>query len=217
MTTRPLASVVTPARPEREQLLVGRCIPSVQALDWPEVEHIIVSDQSPGLADRLAQLPRRPGYVLKLVELNDSWLNELTTRAWGSFPWGFGSRMALGEYVGFLGDDDEYRPNHVRAAVDAMEGAGADFSVSRVAFYAGGEYRLTIGDDTFERGHLDATGVVCRRSAFAVACWTIPPASAPLREAQAGDWRNVREWLAGGLRPVFVDEVTGNHHDGWLK
>ena len=39
----PLVSVITPTW-QRADLLVNRCIPSVQAQDYPVVEHIIVSD-----------------------------------------------------------------------------------------------------------------------------------------------------------------------------
>lgn len=213
----PLVSVVTPTRPDREDLLVSRCVASVQALDWPVVEHVIVSDRNPGLAGRLDALPKRDGYTIRLAELNDTWDDGLSRRALGSFPWGFGCRLAFGEYVGWLGDDDEYRPHHFTAAVEAMNRTGADFSVSRVAFYARGVFRFVIGDDSWQPGHLDATGVVCRRDALKVACWTIPGLDEPYRTAMAGDWRNVRDWIAGGLKPVFVDDVTGNHHDGWLK
>lgn len=209
-----LVSVVTPTRPEREGLLIGRCIASVQALDWARVEHIIVSDQNPGLQSRLDVLPKRDGYTIRLVELNDTWNDDLSKRAQGSFPWGFGCRMAFGEYVGWLGDDDEYLPQHFVSAVSAMEESGADFSVAQVAFYARSAFVFVIGDASLAIGHLDATGVVCRRSALKVACWKVPGLNEP--HAMAGDWRTVRDWQQGGLKGVFINEVTGNHHDGWL-
>lgn len=210
-----IASVVTPTQPHREQLLVERCIRSVQALDWQAVEHVIVSDPNPGLADRLASLPKRDGYTIQFAEIDNSWRTPAWLRCTGSYPWGVGSRMALGEYVAFLGDDDELLPQHITRAVEAMTRTGADFTVSQVAFYADNNFHFIIGDDAFAFGQLDATGIVCRRSALSVACWDL--ASPDEEFANAGDYRMVRDWIKGGLKGAHVPEVTGNHHDGWLK
>ena len=52
----PTVSVVTPTW-QRHDLLMDRCIPSVAAQDYPDVEHVICSDgPDPDLAERLAPL-----------------------------------------------------------------------------------------------------------------------------------------------------------------
>jgi len=49
----PLVSVVTPTW-QRHRILLERCIPSVQSQDYPNVQHVIVSDgPDPELASRL--------------------------------------------------------------------------------------------------------------------------------------------------------------------
>lgn len=197
--------------PGREDVLLGRCIPSVRRQDYAgPVDHVIVSDRNPGLRDAVEAFP------VTFVEVNDTWRSPLTARCTGSWPWRFGSRLAHGEFVAFLGDDDEFLPHHLTRHVDELEAGGADFSVSRVAFYLRGAFQRNIGDASFAHGLMDTTGIVCRRHCLAVACWDIPgmEESAPL--ADAGDFRMVRDWQAGGLRGAFVDEVTGNHHDGWM-
>jgi hypothetical protein len=149
-----------------------------------------------------------------VVEINDTWLNNLTRRSTGSFPWRHGALMAHGDFVGFLGDDDEFLDHHVRVSVKTMDVEETDFSVCQVDFYGHGNYVLTIGHPLLGLGHMDATGVMCRREALRTANWDTPPLEEP--DANAGDWRMVRDWRAAGLKGSFIGAVGGRHHDGWL-
>lgn len=212
--SEPRVTIVTPTLPRRENMLIERCIPSVQRLEYDGiVDHIIVSDANPGVESRIRPLGTedRP---ITVVEINDTWLNDLTRRCTGSFPWRTGCFLAHGEYVGFLGDDDEYLPNHVSLSVQTMQLEHTDFCLSSVAFYGNGAFAFTIGDASWAVGHLDATGLVCRREALRVANWDI--AQPGEEHANAGDWRMVRDWVNGGLRGSFTGQTTSNHHDGWL-
>lgn len=199
-----LASIVTPTIPGREHLLLDRCIPSVRAQTWTEIEHVIVSDRNPGLAEKVAGLPG-----VRFVEINETWRDGYKDRSTGAIPWQIGSLLALGDYVGFLGDDDELLPNHVTRHIVRMVETGADFTVSIVRFAVGGEDRFTVGDDTFELGHLDSDGIMCRVDALRVATWMPAPDN-------AADAQLVRDWRAAGLRAAFLGgEATAIHHDGW--
>lgn len=198
-----LVSIVTPTKPGREELLLGRCIPSVHQLVWPLVQHIVVSDPNPKLRDEMVNWPS-----ITFVEINDTWRDGVQDKSVGATPWYIGSMLALGEFVGFLGDDDEYLPDHVDSHVNAMRDAQAMFSVSIARFFVRGEPVFTIGDDSFEHGHLDSTGIMCHKDALRVANWTA-------NGEDAADYRLVRDWQAGGLRGIFVPEITVNHHDGW--
>lgn len=196
-----LVSVVTPTKPGRESLLIDRCIPSVRRLDWPDVEHIVVSDPNPALRAAARDLP------IRFVEINDTWRNGVKDRSVGAVPWFVGSLMALGEYVAFLGDDDELLPDHATRHAAAL--ADHDFSVSPIQFRVAGQDRMVIGDQ-FAHGHLDATGIMCRRSALRVANWDA-------NGQDAADWRLVADWIRAGLRGVLLGgEPTGIHNDGWL-
>jgi glycosyltransferase involved in cell wall biosynthesis len=207
-----LVSIVTPTMPGRERLLLERCIPSVAALDWPDVEHVIVSDRAPGLAGKLAG---HPG--VRLAELNETWRDGVRDASVGAFPWYVGSLLALGEFVGWLGDDDELLPDHVARHVAAMEATGAAWSLSRVQFVVRGQPRFIIGDPSYAHGHLDSDGVMCRAETMRTATWD--PRGRPGDSADvvnAGDYRLVRAWREAGLPGVFVDgDPTAVHHDGW--
>lgn len=224
--SRPHVTIVTPTRPGRETELIERCTASVVSQEYDGlIDHVIVSDPNPGLFDLIAQhtfkarvergrtdyvegavVTRRP---MQVIEINDTWANPTTIRSVGAIPWYVGSLLAHGEYVGFLGDDDEYLPHHVDTHVSTMERTGADFTVSATRFFVRGEPKQVIGGDQFAHGHLDATGIMCRREALRTATWTA-------NGEDAADWRLVRDWLAGGLRGELIPEVTGNHHDGWM-
>lgn len=213
-----LVSIVTPTFPGREQVLKDRCVPSVvnQAYEY-SIEHIIISDRNPLLPILHPVVwfndDARRARFIRTEKINESWRNPITESgaSIGAIPWYIGSLLALGTYVGFLGDDDEYLPDHVARHVATLEETGADFSVSQVDFRVNGDPYLVIGDDSFALGHLDSDGIMCRVSALAVANWSAAP-----NEAGPCDWRLVQDWIAGGLKGVMVPGgPTAIHHDGW--
>lgn len=209
MSEQPLVSIVTPTIPARQALL-QRCVDSVRALDWPGVQHVVVSDRNPALASQHAY-EREAGWCrnLVIVQINESWRNPTTLASVGAIPWHIGSLLALGEFVGFCGDDDELHPDHVSRHIAAMRAAEAMFSISKVQFEVGGVPQFEVGDDTFAHGHLDAIGIMCHKDALAVANWSADG-------TDAADWRLVRDWRAAGLRGVLVEGApTATHHDGW--
>ena len=217
----PLISVVTPTIPGRERLLIDRCIPSVLQQNWPgPLELVIVSDENPVLRRLIGTLQqmeanfggssghaRRP---IRFIEINDTWKKpDQGIVANGAVPWMIGSRLALGEFISFLGDDDELLPHHAFTHVQAMRAAQTMWSVSKVEFRAHGRFHSVIGDDSYVEGHLDATGIMCWKGALKVATWD------PAANIAAVDWKLVNDWREGGLEGVFINDVTGIHHDGW--
>lgn len=213
-----LVSIVTPTFPGREELL-QRCVRSVRRLDYPwNLEHVIVSDRNRALPIfepvtwyRSDEESHEYSRLVRVTQINESWRNPVSEASIGAVPWQIGSLLALGDYIGFLGDDDEYLPDHVSRHVATLEATGADFSVSQVDFRVGGNPYLVIGDESFQLGHLDSDGIMCRASALAVANWSVSPV-----DSAACDWRLVQDWIRGGLKGVMVPGgPTAIHHDGW--
>jgi glycosyltransferase involved in cell wall biosynthesis len=199
-----LVSIVTPTIPGREDLLLDRCIPSVRAQTWPDVEHVVVSDRNPGLAEKMTGLPD-----VRFVQINETWRDGVKERSTGAIPWQVGSLLAMGDYVGFLGDDDELLPDHVERHVAGLEASGSDFTIGPVRFVVRGQDVGVIGDATFAHGHLDSDGIMCRVGSLLVATWR--PA-----DNNAADAQLVLDWLGAGLRGHFIGgQPTAVHHDGW--
>lgn len=205
-----LVSIVTPTFPGREELLLDRCVPSVLAQQGDfKIQHVIVSDRNQALRRQLEDRLHIDFGEVTFVEINESWRNPTTEASIGAIPWYVGSLLALGDFVGFLGDDDELLPDHVQRHVEAMAQDEAHFSVSQIQFQAGGQVQYNVGD-AFEHGRLDATGIMCHKDALQVANWTA-------NGENAADWRLVRDWVAAGLRGTILPAPhTGIHHDGWL-
>lgn len=202
----PLVSIVVPTFPGREELLLERCLPSIQSqMTEHDLQVVVVSDRNEALAE---EMKRAYGHIT-FVQINESWRNEVTEKSIGAVPWYVGSLLALGEFVGFCGDDDELLPDHVERHVEAMTREEAHFSISQIEFRAGGVPQFNVGD-SFAHGHLDATGIMCHKDALQVANWTA-------NGENAADWRLVCDWVNKGLRGTILSAPhTGIHHDGWL-
>ena len=224
----PLVSIVTPTIVGREQELM-RCAERVIDLDWPAVQHVIVSDRTGFEAAFYDQWEKIVTPVslaawnepdadpnwrrdLTFVQINEAWRTDAAERSIGSIPWYVGSLLALGEFIGFCGDDDELLPQHARRHVETMQATEADFTVSSVQFRAGGADAMVIGGQ-FGHGSMDSDGIMCRAETLRAANWSV--SGEPGLEA-AGDYRLVRDWLNAGKLGVIISEVTAIHNDGWL-
>jgi glycosyltransferase involved in cell wall biosynthesis len=116
----PLVSVVTSTR-RRADVLMQRCIPSVMAQSYPNVEHIIVSD---GPDDELL------GKLRSFLDESDApdnlelhFLEEHSkiARHWGGFARNRGLNVARSELIAYCDDDDALRPRHVELLVAALK------------------------------------------------------------------------------------------------
>jgi glycosyltransferase involved in cell wall biosynthesis len=197
MSAGPLVSVITPTW-QRRHVLLARCIPSVQAQTYPHVEHVIVSDgPDEDLAMSLAKLP----VVYGEVPVHDPHPSN-----WGSEARNVGLKLASGELVAYLDDDNSWRPDHVERLVEAMTASpDTDFGYSRMQVSPGGH---EIGSAPPAYGQLDSSCLFHRRGLpERVGLWP-PPGQIVGFDQHAPDWGVVALWLAGGARWVFVPEVT---------
>lgn len=198
----PLVSVITPTW-QRHDMLLSRCIPSVQGQGYKHVEHIIVSD---GPDENLRDFAGRwkpshhPGRVTELPVHDPEPHYGVRARLRGL-------ELADGEYITYCDDDDALRPGHCKlmaAALDADPGAG--FAVSRMAAHTASGWSVT-GWGKLECGNVGSPMIMHRRETPGHGTW-----------AEAGpyeDWDLVRRWLEAGVRYVNVDAETSDvwpHH-----
>lgn len=198
-----LVSVITPTW-QRHDLLVSRCIPSVQAQTWPKVEHVIVSD-GPDVALRqlLADLP---------VVYDELPTREDGPHRWGSEPRNRGAAIAGGELIAYLDDDNAYRPEHLQAlAEELLANPQADFAYSQMMTYP--QERL-IGAVPPTYGYIDTSLLMHRADTLEkFGAW---PESGQIEHSDqhAPDWGVVARWLDRGAKWVHVPRVTVDYWIG---
>jgi glycosyltransferase involved in cell wall biosynthesis len=190
--------VITPTW-RRHDVLLGRCVPSVQAQTWQRFEHVIVSDgPDPGLAAR--EWPPGVRY-LELPEHPDA--------RWGHLARLHGIAASCGQVIAFCDDDDSWRPGHLETCVTALlDDPLAGFAVPRmIAHTRFGQAR--IGDGALARGRVATSMITCWRETLDIATWTEDPAPP--------DWVLVSRWLDAGITYASPDAVTVDYYpDGGL-
>lgn len=195
----PLVSVITPTWNRHDQL-INRCVPSVQAQDYPRVEHLIVSD---GPDESLVEYSWPAG--VRYLELP-----EHPAAHWGHLARLHGIAASHGQVIAYLDDDDAYRPEHLDATVRALHAnPAAGFAVPRmIAHTRFGDAR--IGDGAMARGRVTTSMIVHWRDVLDTATWEDVPA--------APDWDLVSRWIDAGIEYASPDVVSVDYYpDGGLN
>lgn len=188
-------SVITPTW-QRHDFLLTRCIPSVQAQDYPNVEHVIVSDgPDPELAAKISSL--EPGrHPIRFWQIPVREEIKYGTRARR-----YGIQRAVGDLIGYNDDDDALKPQHCRRHVEALL-ANPDALWSKSAMISqspGGPVNIGMGHDP-AAGSIGTPMVVHRRELLDVATWGEPGAFE--------DWELFSQWVDAGAKLVQIDEFT---------
>ena len=192
----PLVSVITPTWQRREMLLT-KCIPSVQAQGYPQVEHIVVSDgPDPELAAQLQQ-PWLDGW-------RNLWYRELPEhdpeRHFGHHGRAAGIEYSLGRYITYCDDDDVLRPMHCSLLAQALDkNPQAGFAVSRMLSHGPGGSSV-IGYGEIACGNVGTPMIMHRREILEHGTWD--------HASQYEDWDLVLSWINAGITWVRVEEET---------
>jgi glycosyltransferase involved in cell wall biosynthesis len=198
VTALPRISVITPTW-QRHDMLLGRCIPSVQAQGYPDTEHIIVSDgPDPELREILGQ-PWLRGW-------RSLWYDELPEHDpephYGHHCRARGLEIATGDYIAYCDDDDALRPLHcslLAQALDANPGAG--FALSLMVSH-GPHGDAVIGAGAPAAGNVGTPMIAHRRSVLETATWD--------HAGQFEDWDLAWAWMRAGIGYVQVDCKTAD-------
>lgn len=193
----PLVSVITSTW-RRHDLLLGRCIPGVQAQTWPNVEHIVVSDGPDAfLPDAIHQSRRVAGHPL--------WYSELPVHDphehWGVPARLHGIEQSSGDLICYCDDDDVLRPKHCELLATALrEHPEAAWASSMMDMHHPGGSITEIGAGPPSMGNIGTPMIMHRRETLEHGTW---------REAGiCEDWEFVNQWNHAGYRHVKVEVVT---------
>lgn len=189
-------TVITPTW-QRHDLLMTRCIPSVQAQDHDDVEHLVISDgPDQVLAAKMVAPWMRgwPGLYFQQLAEHDP------ERHYGHHARAHGCELATGDYIAYLDDDDAYRPGHCKLLAEALdEHPEAGFAVSRMLSH-GPHGDSVIGEGGLACGSVGTPMIAHRPEILDVAGWD--------HSSAFEDWDLVWAWMQAGIAHVRVDEVT---------
>lgn len=199
----PLVSVITPTWQRHERLLL-RCIPSVEAQTYPNVEHVVVSDgPDDDLMWKLAALGAPAGQWRRYTQLA---AHDPTVR-WGTAARLRGIDLARGALIAYLDDDNAYRPDHLTILVAALDASGADFAYSCMDCYRpDGTAAYKVGDMPPSYGQIDTSLIVHRRELLDRATWRYIDGLPTI------DWDIVERWLNAGATWTHVPATTVDYH-----
>lgn len=191
LSRKPKISVITPTW-QRARLLLNRCVPSVAAQDYDgEIEHVIVSD---GPDPALAGVPG----VTFLPEHRAAPNRGIWARL-------HGTRLATGDLIAYLDDDNAWRPGHLSLLAAAITDRDVSFAYS-MALCRNGKIGRTwvIGCARPVFGQVDTSLIVHRAGLLETATWQ--PSGRP------ADWDLVDRWLAAGATWAHVPEITLDYY-----
>lgn len=126
----PLVSVVIPSY-KRTVEYVSRAVESVLSQTYPNVEIIVIDDSTDAFEGRI----NTENYFRSLNAPNVVYLQNETNLG-GSLSRNRGIEAAKGEYITFLDDDDEYKPEKIERQLRFMQENNLDMSFTNLEIYS---------------------------------------------------------------------------------
>ena len=190
--TFPRVAVITPTW-QRNDVLLERCIPSVAAQDYPNVEHIVISDGPDDALRATLSTDDRVTYLDMLTHDPDA--------RWGHWARLAGIEATTAQYIAYLDDDNSFRPNHVSTLMTALQAQPlSGYAYSRMVLHCGGG--AVIGQPVPRYGQIDTSMILHRRSILDTATWT--------QSLPTIDWDLVERWMQAGIGWAYAPVITSD-------
>ena len=229
MNPYPKVSVVisTYNRPK----MLDRALVSIHAQTFGDFEVIIVDDASPCIEEMQALVTKwEAKFMERGIELWAYYVEE--NSGYQCYPKNRGIEKARGDYIAYLDDDNEWRPDHLAALVGAIESDySTDLVYSRLHYIVEDDDAREMLKKAFDgtvpegdtigvewnpnllaqKNFIDTSTVLHSKGAF----WRMVRESGygwdeSLR--RFGDWNFVWRWAVHGNNAKLVDKVTVNYH-----
>lgn len=209
-TEQPLISIIIPTY-NRAKLIVERTLPSIFRQTYPNWEVIVVGDQmsdadAASLKDfrhprvRFINLKRRGRYP---EEKGPFWYSA------GIKPVNLGLRIAGGQWIAHLDDDDEFLSDHLERLLELARSSRAEWAHAKTRFIAddGATEVGVIGEPQPRLG-----GIARISSIYHAALKTFRYNQNCWKYYYPGDWDLWERFLEMEVRHVHLDRVTAIHH-----
>jgi glycosyltransferase involved in cell wall biosynthesis len=204
----PLISVIIPTY-NRSRLLVERAVASVLRQTYPNFEIVIVGDHcTDDTEERLRKigdarikffnLPERGNYP---AEPQKRWLVA------GTVPNNKALKLAKGDWIASLDDDDEFSPDHL----DVLLKHALENKLEMVYGIVQMEKELgkwdNMGSDPLECGHISRTSTLYNSRLkifkYDTEAW---------KNLEPADWNLWKRMKEAGVRIGFVNKIVGSHY-----
>ncbi len=206
----PLVSIIIPTY-NRAQTILERTLPSVYSQHHARWEVIIVGDamaslqaqQLAAITDprvRFVNLKRRGNYPAQRVP---RWYVA------GIKPVNCGLRIARGDWIVHLDDDDELLPEHISVLLEAARAHRAEWAHGQVVFRDAGGASTVVGSPVPRLG-----GIARISSLYHAALKTFRYNPRCWRYNYPGDWDLWERFLDMDVRHAHVAQVVAIHHGG---
>lgn len=205
-----LVSVIVPTY-NRAKLVAERTIASVMAQTHENWELIIIGDQmAPDQAEILRRAARRdPRIRFHNLKRRGRYPEQEGPRWYvaGTKPVNFGLRIARGQWIAHLDDDDLFMPQHLEKLLAQACHKRAEWAHAKVLFRSeDGVDMGVIGSETPAFGAISRISSVYHAGLkgfrYNINCW---------RYAYAGDWDLWERFLSMGVVHTHLHEVTAIH------
>lgn len=205
----PLVTIIIPTY-QRARLILERTLPSVCAQQYPRWEVIIVGD---AMASEQAQLLagiRDPRVRFINLKRRGAYPEQRAPRWYvaGIKPVNFGLRIARGDWIVHLDDDDELLPDHIAMLLAAARTQRVEWAHGKVEFrepHLGAS--TVVGCATPRMG-----GIARISSVYHAALKTFRYNPQCWRYNYPGDWDLWERFLDMGVTHTHVDRIVAVHH-----
>lgn len=116
---QPLVSIVVPVYNAKNH--IARCIESIRAQSWKNIEIILLNDGSRDVSLPVCEMYRRVDSRILLVDKDNSGVSDTRN---------LGLKLAQGKYVQFVDSDDYLDPDYTENLVTKAEQSGADLVIA---------------------------------------------------------------------------------------
>jgi GT2 family glycosyltransferase len=203
-------SIIVPTY-NRAELLIERTIPSVLVQTYNNWELIIVGDQMS--AEQAAALTKAASGDSRIRFHNlkrRGRYPELDGPRWyvaGTKPVNFGLRIAQGQWIAHLDDDDQFLPDHLAALLHCAQRERAEWVHAKVLFRTDdGQDQCVVGGEHPIQGGISRISSLyhagLKTFRYNPNCW---------RYCVPGDWDLWERFLSMGVRYAHLDTTTAIH------
>jgi glycosyltransferase involved in cell wall biosynthesis len=203
----PLVSVcITTA--DRPDILAERALNSIREQTYDQLEVVIVGDQCTEATEetvrkfndkrfRYINLPVRGPYPRPGI---DRW------RVAGTNPVNLALKLATGDFITHLDEDDTYSADRIEVLVDEIQREEADLVFHPFYWEQDDRSLQKLGNGVFELGQT-GTGLILYHQWLGRVPWDLYA----YRRQEPGDWNRLRKIKAMGAKTHYVDRILSWH------